>query len=65
MTDYPTSKRIAVMYRKTAKSGGSYFNGKLDGARTLVKSSKKTDRRPGNLEPAAGRAPRAQAGRPR
>ena len=32
------------MYRKTAKSGGSYVSGKLDGARiTLVKSSKKTD----------------------
>ena len=44
MTDYPTSKYISVMYRRTAKSGGSYFSGKLDGARiTLVKSSKKTD----------------------
>ena len=39
MPDYLTSKRIAVMYRKTAKAGGSYFSGKLDGARiTLVKS---------------------------
>ena len=44
MTDYPTSKYISVMYRRIAKSGGSYFSGKLDGARiTLVKSSKKTD----------------------
>ena len=44
MSDYPQSKRISVMYRKTAKSGGSYFSGKPDGARiTLVKSSKKTD----------------------
>jgi len=36
MPDYPTSKPIAVMYRKTTKAGGSYFSCKKI---TLVKSS--------------------------
>jgi hypothetical protein len=37
---------IAVMYRRQAKSGGSYFAGKLEGKKiTLVKTSKKPARR--------------------
>ena len=45
------------MYRRAAKSGGSYFSGKLDGARITLVNQAKDRRRPEDLEPVEDEIP--------